>query len=162
MVSGISENWGTWTFEQVQVCGVNGCVWQTDVKPLTCPFNETNSNYTDALVVLTNKQLSVRIGFTDDLSDATMNFFANSLGCGTSYCATEPANSINDVTTNYITSSSANYKYYIHTGACHAEREASGSPAGCNYNDMTQSGVAFNTWIRGWLQVPGFAWNDVH
>jgi len=56
-----------------------------------------------------------------------------------------------------------NAKVFIHDGQCHAERESDqpGFAPGCNYDSMTQSGVNFNDWIRGFMQVPGFTWDNV-
>jgi hypothetical protein len=148
----------------------------------TCPFN----NYQDSYDLLpswdtklhlmwnSSQYTTVFKALTDDYSDATMNLFSNLFDCADSYgqahgdnpCATEPSKSMNaDYTYGLVIDTAGhrapNYKVFFHTGACHAERESNGNPAGCNYDDMTQAGVRFNSWVRGWLGMSGFTWNDV-
>ena len=59
------------------------------------------------------------------------------------------------------------YRVYYHDGACHSERDADGNNAevgsvpSCDYDQMVQDGVKFSDWVRGWMRVPGYSWNDV-
>jgi hypothetical protein len=106
-------------------------------------------------------EASVRKALTSDTLDATMNGFANLLGCQGTHCANEPGDSDNYVYTNYI-SGQANYKIYFHTGDCHAEREQDGNgESACDYDNMTQSGVKFQSWVLGWLGFSGHAYINV-
>lgn len=144
----------------------------TPVTALTCPFAPQftggSQTYDPSIQIAANTAVltAIRKAYTDDYSDATMNGFANLLGCTDAYlcsgaCTREPG-----CTMRYdynLFSRSPSYRGFFHTGDCHAEREQDGNAeTSCDYDNMTQNGIRFNDWVRGWLQAPGFtAWGNV-
>lgn len=145
----------------------NGTV-QAVTCPLLCPAGGCTS-WDPSLAALYDQQAlpGVRLALTDDYSDSTINAFSNivwgctgSGACGDA-CSTEPCNSMVDFEAE---ATRPNLKYYWHTGQCHAEREAdlySNFAPGCSYDDMIQNGISFNNWVRGWMGIPGFSWDNV-
>jgi hypothetical protein len=133
---------------------------------LTCPFTTTSGNWDPSLTVKYNATTypDVLKAISDDYTDATMNGFANLLGCQGTDCANEPGPSLNDIYNNYI-ATATNFKVYYHTGQCHAERNQDGNNEGnCDYDNangqqMVQAGVPFSSWVNGWLG--NGAWNNV-
>jgi hypothetical protein len=129
--------------------------------PDTCPIvTPTGAPWNPAFVINWNSQnmSMVRKAMVDDLSDATMNGFANALSCATAQydnanaCTVEPADTLNCLRTLGYISNTTTYKVYYHTGDCHAEREQDGNaePA-CDYDNMIESGAGFSSWVRGWV-----------
>jgi hypothetical protein len=98
-----------------------------------------------------------------------MSAFANAMALGCTIedayydpnaCANEPADTITNLAA-YVAGSST-YKYYYQVGDCHAEREQNGNDeSSCDYDNMTQNSVHFNDWVRGWMEVSGYSWNNV-
>jgi hypothetical protein len=139
----------------------------------TCPTlpapSETRGWSPGAMFRYNRNVLDVRIGFSDDYADSTIDGFACALGAhvnpDTQSCAASVRDSL--ILTYEIDIAGTGAKVYYHDGACHAERELdgntveSGSSPSCDYDTMVQHGVKYRDWVRGWLEVPGFAWDDV-
>jgi hypothetical protein len=151
-------------------------VWKivgTTVTPNTCPFttfDQSQGSWTPDDTVAWNSLnvTTVRKALVDDYEDVTMWGFANALGCGnnqdpTNACTVEPKDTL-VLIGNWINAHTGapTHKEYYHVGSCHAEREADGNAAGCNYDDQVASHVKFDDWVRGWLQVSGYTWNTVN
>src|SRR5262249_20328791 len=130
---GITTNhWGAWHI--VHHCDPDGMCTNTVVAN-SCPV-APGTPWSPSLTVSYNAThyTNVRKALTDDYTDATMNTFANLLGCSGSTCMTEPSITLSDMFA--VISPAANFKAYYHTGTCHGERDNDGNGAGhCDYDN---------------------------
>jgi hypothetical protein len=170
-VPAVGKVWGTWH--------------EVDGKAIadTCPVEDSPGvepwGYRNVVHYNATHFPNVRQAFTDDYSDNAMNF---------AMCILQPTNTIDFCNTgsadytSLLTSTmletlnddinangpNPNFKVYYHPGLCHSSIEEDGnSPAGdgydpsCDYDNITESGVRFNDWVRGFAEVPGYSWEDV-
>ena len=143
------------------------------LQPRTCPMARPEGATDFALeYVVRYNALSlsrVRKAFSDDYSDATVAAFASLLGAKSAPAGTYTGavrKLLVDVADRAI-AGAPEYRVYYHDGACHSERDADGNNAevgsvpSCDYDQLVQDGVKFSDWVRGWMRVPGYSWNDV-
>jgi hypothetical protein len=152
LVPEAARDWGVWHFDAVGNIVADTCPIAIDDHP---------NDWSPVHVMRWNRinLKSVRKAFTDDYADFALSAFACLLGADCSDDGAQAmASSIEYAFNSAILGGGDDYRAYLHDGNCHNEREWDDpeSTPGCNYDDMTQDGVRFNDWVRGWLEVPGF------
>jgi hypothetical protein len=111
----------------------------------------------------------IRKSVSDDYFDSAVDFFFCLWGAHPDVdgsCARAVQHNNVAALANAIGENNPSYKVFYHDGTCHAERECDsnfngGNDLSCTYDGMSTDGVMFRDWVRGWLQLGGYAWDTV-